>query len=89
MVHKAKIGEKGETMPNLFSTVGSMSEYSKIHKVLKAIDLELHMSYSLTFRFRKPVVVVCGGLVTDLAGQKLDITRDYIMAPSYRTHKAC
>lgn len=52
MVHKAKIGEKGETMPNLFSTVDSMGEYSKIHKVLKAIDLELHMSCSLTFRFR-------------------------------------
>lgn len=39
-------------MPTLFSTVDSMSEDSKIYKVLKAIDLELHMLYSLTFMFR-------------------------------------
>ncbi len=69
-VHKTKIGEKAKTIPTFLSIVDSMTEFGIFRKV-NASRLCLSFRYhALWFAnsHQEPVLVVGGGLVTDVAG---------------------
>jgi 3-dehydroquinate synthase len=63
-VHKTMIGEKAKSMDTLLSIVDSMTNFGIYRKVLPC-------SYNLLtylHLLQEPVLVVGGGLVTDVAG---------------------
>ena len=71
-MHKTKIGEKAKTIPTFLSIVDSMTDFGIIRKVLANIFILPKYSSVKTAIFtdakQEPVLVVGGGLVTDVAG---------------------
>lgn len=66
-VHKTKIGEKAKTIPTFLSIVDSMTEFGIYRKVRSICTPVKFISYSSQCA-QEPVLVVGGGLVTDVAG---------------------
>lgn len=68
-VHKTKIGEKAKTIPTFLSIVDSMTEFGIFRKVLARPSPRLLCFDVYIYSPRQePVLVVGGGLVTDVAG---------------------
>lgn len=71
-MHKTKIGEKAKTIPTFLSIVDSMTDFGIIRKVLAILFVSPNFSSVETAIFtdvkQEPVLVVGGGLVTDVAG---------------------
>ena len=71
-MHKTKIGEKAKTIPTFLSIVDSMTDFGIIRKVLANIFISSKLLSVETAIFtdakQEPVLVVGGGLVTDVAG---------------------
>ena len=71
-MHKTKIGEKAKTIPTFLSIVDSMTDFGIIRKVLALVFISPNITFVETVKFtyanQEPVLVVGGGLVTDVAG---------------------
>ena len=63
-VHKTMIGEKAKSMDTLLSIVDSMTNFGIYRKVLPFA----HTLFEYSHLVQEPVLVVGGGLVTDVAG---------------------
>ena len=64
-IHKTMIGEKAKSMETLLSIVDSMNEFGIFRKAL----LDAHQqNFQKANQSQEPVLVVGGGLVTDVAG---------------------
>lgn len=63
-VHKTMIGEKAKSMDTLLSIVDSMNKFGVYRKVRLVAIISRLRSYLI----QEPVLVVGGGLVTDVAG---------------------
>lgn len=67
-IHKTKIGEKAKTMPTLPDIVDSMNEFG-IYRKVRTLATHFVCMLELWLMFdQEPVLVVGGGLVTDVAG---------------------
>jgi 3-dehydroquinate synthase len=67
-IHKTKIGEKAKTMPTLLSIVDSMNEFEIYRQVCTLAAHFVRMLEHWLIFDQEPVLVVGGGLVTDVAG---------------------
>lgn len=69
-VHKTKIGEKAKTIPTFLSIVDSMTEFGIYRKVRLKLPASLSVVTGVLIgpSMQEPVLVVGGGLVTDVAG---------------------
>jgi hypothetical protein len=68
-IHKTMIGEKAKSIDTLLSIVDSMNEFGIIRKVCGSSGTVLQEAELMCFK--EPVLVVGGGLVTDVCGRVL------------------